>query len=169
MSPKRPLRFDPIAEARRQWEVRGWGAPASMAAATSIMRAQQLVLAGVEAALREFDLTFARYEALVLLRFSREGRLPLGKMGERLMVHPTSITNAIDRLEEQGLVRRVPHPEDRRAILAEITPVGVDLVERATQAVVEAEFGLGDLSEAEADRLTREIRKMRRAAGDFED
>ena len=85
-----------------------------MAAATAIMRVQQIVLAAVDEALRPFDLTFARYEALVLLQFSRKGSLPLGKMGERLMIHPTSVTNIVDRLEVQGFLRRVPHPTPSR-------------------------------------------------------
>ena len=108
-SPTRRLPFDPIAEARRHWDDR-WAGGAPMAAATSIMRAQQIVLARVDEALRPFDLTFARYEALVLLTFSRSGSLPLGKMGERLMIHPTSVTNIVDRLEAQGLVRRARPP-----------------------------------------------------------
>jgi len=107
------LSFDPIAEARRQW-LRRWEAAEPMAAATSIMRAQQIVLARVDAMLRPFELTFARYEALVLLSFTRTGALPLGKMGVRLMVHPTSVTNTVNRLEAQGFVRRVPHPTSNR-------------------------------------------------------
>jgi hypothetical protein len=100
-----PLGFDPIDEARVQWSAR-WEPDVSdaMAAATSIMRAQQVVLAAVDGALRPFGLTFARYEGLVLLLHSRRGVLPLGKMGPRLMIHPTSVTNIIDRLEQQGLV-----------------------------------------------------------------
>ncbi len=93
-----------------------------MAAVTSIMRAQQILLAELDALLRPFDLTFARYEALVLLSFSRTGALPLRLIGERLMVHPTSVTNTIDRLERAELVVRRPNPEDRRGTLAEITP-----------------------------------------------
>src|SRR3954463_15060788 len=92
------LRFDPIDEAKRQWDQR-WEGGAPMAAATSIMRAQQIVLAAVDGALRPLGLTFARWEALVLLSFTRTGSLPLNKIGERLMVHPTSVTNTIDRLE----------------------------------------------------------------------
>src|SRR5512132_36997 len=111
----RPLDFDAIAEARRQWEARDWGAPAAMSATTSIMRAQQICLATMDEVLRPFDLTFARYEALVLLAFSRQGALPLGKMGDRLMLHPTSVTNIIDRLERQELVRRVAHPTGARS------------------------------------------------------
>ena len=56
-----------------------------MAAVTSIMRAQQILLAELDAVLRPYGLTFARYEALVLLTFSRCGVLPLGLIGERLM------------------------------------------------------------------------------------
>lgn len=168
MSSQRRLPFDPIAEARRQWLLR-WEAAEPMAAATSIMRAQQIVLARVDAMLRPFKLTFARYEALVLLLFSRTGALPLGKMGDRLMVHPTSVTNTINRLEAQGLVRRVPHPTDRRTTLAEITPEGREVVTEATKVLVEARFGLESLSEEEAVELTRLVRTLRMAVGDFED
>ena len=140
-----------------------------MAAATSIMRAQQIVLAQVDAMLRPFDLTFARYEALVLLYFSRRGALPLGKMGDRLMVHPTSVTNSINRLEAQGFVRRIPHPTDRRTTLAEITPEGREVVEQATAVLVEARFGLNALAEEEAVELTRLVEVLRRGVGDFRD
>jgi DNA-binding MarR family transcriptional regulator len=166
----RPLPFDAIAEARRQWEAHNWPAPEAMAAVTSIMRAQQIILARVDAVLRPFDLTFARYEALVLLYFSRSGALPLGKMGDRLMLHPTSVTNIIDRLEEHRLVRRTPHPTDRRTVLAEITDEGRDVVMRATKAVAGgAALGMGGLNEREMDRLTNLLRKLRVDAGDFPD
>ncbi len=165
----RPLPFDAIAEARRQWEAHGWPVPSAMAAATSIMRAQQIILARVDTVLRPLDLTFARYEALVLLYFSRQGALPLGKMGDRLMLHPTSVTNIIDRLEDQGLVRRVPHPTDRRTTLAEITDEGRAVVEKATEATGAAQLGMGGLSDRELDRLTRLLRKLRVDAGDFPD
>jgi DNA-binding MarR family transcriptional regulator len=167
VSNPRPLDFDAIAEARRQWEAHGWTAPAAMAATTSIMRAQQIILATADEALRPFDLTFARYEALVLLAFSRQGSLPLGKMGDRLMLHPTSVTNIVDRLEMQGLVRRVAHPTDRRTKLAEITDDGRRVVEKATESVSATSFGLGALDETELDTITDILRKMRVDAGDF--
>ena len=163
----RPLPFDAIAEARRQWEAHRWPVPSAMAAATSIMRAQQIVLARVDTVLRPLDLTFARYEALVLLYFSRQGSLPLGKMGDRLMLHPTSVTNIIDRLEDQGLVRRVPHPTDRRTTLAEITDDGRAVVEKATEAATSATLGMGGLTDRELDQLTTLLRKLRVDAGDF--
>jgi DNA-binding MarR family transcriptional regulator len=167
MSNPRPLDFDAIAEARRQWEAHGWDAPAAMAATTSIMRAQQIILARAEEALRPFDLTFARYEALVLLAFSRNGSLPLGKMGDRLMLHPTSVTNIVDRLEQQSLVNRVAHPTDRRTKLAEITDDGRRIVGKATEAVSATSFGMGALDDDELDNLIAMLRKLRVAAGDF--
>lgn len=138
-----------------------------MAAATSIMRAQQIVLARVDEALRPLGLTFARYEALVLLTFSRRGSLPLGKMGERLMVHPASVTNIVDRLERQSLLRRVPHQTDRRTTLAEITDEGRALVLLATKEVVKSGFGLDKLSETELDDLSGTLRTLRFGTGDF--
>ena len=109
MASSRPkkLPFDPIDEAARQWAQRWDGVPA-MHAVTSLMRVQQLVLGRLDAILRPHGLTFARYEALVLLCFSSRGSLPLGKMGERLQVHPTSITSIVQRLEADGLVSRRP-------------------------------------------------------------
>jgi DNA-binding MarR family transcriptional regulator len=160
------LPFDPIDEAARQWEDR-WGAVPAMHACTSLMRVQQLVLGRLDAILKPHGLTFARYEALVLLVFSSRGSLPLGKMGERLQVHPTSVTSIVRRLEESGLVHRVPHPDDGRAVLAEITPSGRALVERATTDLVGAEFGLGALDEERLQQLSEVLRPVRSAAGDF--
>lgn len=164
--PSGPLSFDPIAEARRQWSQR-WACADAMAAATSIMRVQQIVLASVDKALAGLGLSFARYEALVLLHFSRRGSLPLGKMGERLQVHPTSVTNLIDRLEEKGLVRRVRHPTDRRTTLAEITEEGRGVVEEATRAVVATGFALEGLPPEDLGALTAILRRARMNAGDF--
>lgn len=162
------LAFDAIEEARLRW-VKEWPEAAeSMAAATSIMRAQQIVLRAVDGALRPLGLTFARYEALVLLSFTRSGSLPLGKMGQRLMIHPTSVTNIIDRLAEAGLVERIPHPEDRRATLAHITDAGIELAARATKAVNAVEFGVGSLSELEQGEIIDLIRNLRRGVGDLQ-
>jgi len=136
------LPFDPIARADELW-TRHWGGVPSMGAITSIMRAQQILLGELDALLRPYGLTFARYEALVLLTFSRRGALPLGVIGERLMVHPTSVTNIISRLERQQMVVRRPNPSDGRGRLAEITDAGRDVVERATRDLMAAEFGLG--------------------------
>lgn len=138
-----------------------------MAAVTSVMRVQQILLSAVDGALKPLGLTFARYEALVLLDFARRGSLPMRVMGERLQLHPTSVTNIVDRLEGDGLVRRLPHPTDRRATLVELTPDGQVRLEKATAAVTAIEFGLTGLSAEDQDRLTELLRSVRRASGDF--
>lgn len=154
--------MDPIAEARRQWEAHGWRAAApGMAVVTSVMRVEQLFLAEVERHLRPFGLTFARFELLRLLAFTRTGSLPLGKLGARLQVHPTSVTNAVDRLEAQGFVRREPHPTDGRTRLATITDAGRAVVERATTVLNDGVFGDVGLTEREAETLLRLIGKVR--------
>ncbi|HZK35868.1 MAG TPA: MarR family transcriptional regulator [Aeromicrobium sp.] len=160
------LDFDPIDEAARQWAGR-WDAVASMRAVTSVMRAQQLLLARLDGVLRPHDLTFSRYEALVLLTFSRRGALPMGKIGERLQVHATSVSSLIQKLQTSGYVERVQHPSDRRAFLARITANGREVVERATADLTFAEFGMDALTEAERDGLFDVLRKLRQDAGDF--
>ncbi|MGH3347997.1 MAG: MarR family winged helix-turn-helix transcriptional regulator [Nocardioides sp.] len=160
------LPFDPIDEAARQWTGRWPGVPA-MHAVTSLMRVQQLVIGRLDALLKPHGLTFARYEALVLLTFSSRGSLPLGKMGERLQVHPTSVTSIVRKLEADGHVTRRPHPEDGRAVLAEITDAGRAVVETATTELVGADFGLGVLDDDSLGRLSELLRPVRQAAGDF--
>jgi DNA-binding MarR family transcriptional regulator len=138
-----------------------------MVAATSVVRAQQIILDEVQKALKPFDLTFARYEALVLLYFSKRGALPLGKMGERLQVHPTSVTSAIDRLERQGFVRRQPDAHDRRSVIAEITDTGNAVVQQATAELTRMEFGLSKLSDRDLETLAAVLGRLRLAAGAF--
>jgi DNA-binding MarR family transcriptional regulator len=169
VSGHRPLAFDPILEARRQWAAHGWADSADgMAAVTSIIRAQQIYLARVDQVLRPLGLTFARYEVLMLLVFSRTGSLPLNKMGARLQVHPTSITNAVDRLEDQDLLHRVPHPTDRRTTLAEITEEGRELALKATAAINTAVFAAPGLPDPDVSTLVDLLKDLRRSAGDFE-
>jgi DNA-binding MarR family transcriptional regulator len=165
-----PLRFDPIEEATRQWRKHWGAAPAApMSAVTSIMRAHQILLARLNALLEPFELTFARYEALMLLYLSRRGSLPLGKMGTRLQVHPTSVTNLIDGLERSGYVTRSPHPSDRRTTLATITDDGRRVAREATKVLNEQRFGTTPLNQREARELTGLLRELRRGAHDFEE
>ena len=163
-----PLPTDPIAEAHRQWVAHGWeDAADGMALVTAIMRTQQVLLNRIEKVLGPFGLTFARYELLTLLSFTRHGALPMAKASARLQVHPTSVTNAVDRLEQAGLVARTSHPTDGRMTLVEITRDGRALAKEATHELnteVFADPGFGD---AEIGELNRMLENFRRAAGDF--
>jgi DNA-binding MarR family transcriptional regulator len=166
-----PLEFDPIDRAGTLWE-QHWPDEqrevyASMRAVTSIMRAQQILIAELDAMLRPLGVTFSRYEALVLLVHSKNGSLPLSKIGERLQVHATSVTNVIDRLEAAGLVRREPNPRDGRGTLAVITDEGRKVAAKATMEFNSARFGMSALSSADLDALFRILRRLRVEAGDF--
>ena len=162
------LPFDPIEEATRQWEAR-WGAEplAAMAAVTSVMRAQQILLARLNQMLRPWQLTFPRYEALMLLHFSRAGALPLGKMGDRLQVHRTSVTSIVDGLEKLGYAERSPHDRDRRTTLATITPRGREVAVEATEHLNSERFATAPLDDDDAVTLVETLRRLRSGAGDF--
>jgi DNA-binding MarR family transcriptional regulator len=138
-----------------------------MSAVTSIMRAQQILLARLNETLKPFGLTFPRYEALMLLYYSRRGALPLGKMGVRLQVHRTSVTNIIDGLERSGYVVRERHERDRRTILAAITDRGREVAERATPVLNDMRFGIGPLEGEELAAITHIFERMRADADGF--
>ena len=161
------LSFDPIARADELWKQR-WGNVPAMAAITSVMRAHQILLAEVDSVVRPHGLTFARYEALVLLTFSRAGELPMSKIGERLMVHPTSVTNTVDRLVRSGLVTKRPNPNDGRGTLASITGRGREVCDAATRDLMAADFGLAAYDEEECREIFAMLRPLRVAARDFE-
>ncbi|GAA1901296.1 MarR family winged helix-turn-helix transcriptional regulator [Lapillicoccus jejuensis] len=162
------LDFDPVDRAGDLWE-RHFGDATAMRFVTSVMRAQQILLATLDATLKPYGVTFARYEVLVLLHFSRDGRLPLSKIGQRLQVHPTSVTNAIDRLVAAGLVDRAADETDRRRVFASLTPRGTQVVTDATAALMGLEFGVVGLDDEDQTRGFDLLRGLRAAAGDFRD
>jgi DNA-binding MarR family transcriptional regulator len=147
--------------------MRGWPGPDELAAAQSILTASQMILTAVDAALEPFGLTFARYEALALLSFSKEGRLPVGKLSARLRVHPASMTNTVTKLEADGLLRRLSDSSDRRTVLAEITDDGLALVQVATEELAKAQFGTAGLDPDQRTAIVRIIRDFRIARGEF--
>jgi DNA-binding MarR family transcriptional regulator len=133
----------------------------------SIIRVQMILLSRLNTMLEPFGLTLARYEALMLLYFSRRGTLPLGKMGTRLQVHPTSVTNLVDSLERAGLACRQPHASDRRMTLATITDAGREVGEAATKILNNSHFGMDPLPPQALDTIIRTLAIMRERAGDF--
>ena len=165
-----PLPVDPIAEAKRQWAAHGWtDAAAGMSVVTSVIRAQQLLMARIDAALKPFGLSFARYEMLRLLGFTRQGRMPMASAIARLQVHPTSVTNTVDRLVRDGFVVREPHPIDGRAAMLVLTDAGRGLVERATDALNSQVFADPELADDDMVELVRILARFRKDAGDFTD
>ena len=117
--------------------------------------------------LKAFDLTFSRYELLMLLHFSRRGSLPLKKASVRLQVHPTSVTNAVDRLEAAELVKRLPHPTDGRGTLVAITDEGRRTALKATDVLNAEVFARPGLPARRVGTLVSVLEDLRRSAGDF--
>ena len=168
----KPIRlpFDPITRAAQLW-TRRWGRtsqPLAMASATSIMRVQQLLITDYDAIVGRHGLTFARYEALVLLAFSRDGRLGMSKIGQRLMVHPTSATHIIQRLDAQGFVRARPQPGRRPRHPGRHHPGRARRDGGGDRRPRRGRFSLGMLSAAEHEQLFELLRKVRVGAADFD-
>ncbi len=161
-------RRDPIHEAHRQWVAHGWeDAADGMAMVTTLVRVQQLLLERIDAVLRPLDLTFARYEVLMLLSFSRSGSLPMARVGSLLQVHPTSATSAVARLEAQGWVRRTRSTTDGRVVLASVTDEGRAVAARATDGLNREVFGRPGMPPERVQALTALLEEHRRAAGDL--
>ncbi|WP_435769090.1 MarR family winged helix-turn-helix transcriptional regulator [Nocardioides sp. SYSU DS0651] len=158
---------DPIRAAHEQWLRHGWSDAADgMALVTSVVRVQQLFMERIDAVLRPLDLTFARYEILRLLSFSRAGAMPMSRVGALLQVHPTSVSSAVDRLVQQGYVERLRPDTDRRVILASLTDAGSEVVERATEALNAAVFERPGLAAADVDRLVGLLTRLRGGLGE---
>lgn len=161
---------DPMEEAREGWTAAGWGATAlAMVNITSIMRVQQILLAQINAVLRPYGISFARLEVLMVLLLAgdRHG-MPLGLVGARLQVHPGAVTSAMDRLEADGLVRRVPHPTDGRGTLAVIMPRGQKLALQAINDVNALVLEPFEPSGEAGEELFALLRDIRAAAGDLD-
>ena len=166
-SPSGPA--DPIEEFVDEWRAAGWGEELPMAVVASIMRAERMLLNRNEATLRSFDLTFPHYKLLVALLFRPGNAVPMSNLSELLMVHPTSVTNTVDRLEGRGLVQRARHPRDRRALVVELTDDGRDTARRVVKALVGDGFGVRGLTDAELRSLVALLRKVRVGAGELTD
>lgn len=170
MKRQRPLRIDPIAEAKRKWTDAGWKEAApGMAVYASVMRVHQLMLSDVENVLKPFNLSFARFELLRLLAFSRLGELPMSSVVSRLQVHPASVTSIVDRLVLDGFAARRAHPSDGRATMLVITDAGREITQRSTLALNAESFESLDLETEDINQLTGILARYRKNAGDFED
>src|ERR1700730_11186450 len=138
---------DPVEWVRARWDAQALPESKRFAAVASVMRTHQVVTAALDGALRQFELSRTMYLVLVTLALSTRGERPLSYLSRYLMVHPTTITQLVDELEKRKLVRRVPHPTDRRTTLAEILPAGRRLMKQATVAAAAAGFGMAEVDD----------------------
>lgn len=101
------------------------------------------------------------------LLFSRNGSMPLGKMRDRLQVAPGAVTNAIDRLERDGLVARQTHAEDGRITIARITRDGRTLALKAVTQVNEHVYHHMNMTQDEMETLYNQLQLIRQRADGF--
>jgi DNA-binding MarR family transcriptional regulator len=159
---------DPILEAYQLWIGNGWEDSADgLAAVTSIMRVNQVLAKRADEILSPADLTFSRYEVLVRLHFN-DGALRMTHLGKLLQVHQTSVTGLVDKLEAQGLIKRTPHPTDRRSTVVRITPAGDSLLQKAIKLLNSELFRDLGLTGDEVRALTALLTKLRRSWADVE-
>jgi len=163
------LNFDPIEKASEQWAER-WGEESvpAMAAVTSVFRVQQVLIDRLNRILKPYHLSFARYQALILLYFSRSGELTLSKMSERLQVRKASITNLVDGLEILGYVTRKPGSRDRRQTYAVITERGRNIAAASAERLIQEGFGTSPIENGELEQITELLTSIRAEAGGFE-
>jgi DNA-binding MarR family transcriptional regulator len=138
----------------------GTKAPCSLLQALS--HADHLFSARLEAALDRSGLSIAKFGVLKTLSKESEP-LPLGQLAERLACVKSNITQLIDRLEKDGLVRRVPDVEDRRSTRAVITKQGRRRYEAGLKVQLELEEELLDgLSLEEQAQVASALKKLTR-------
>lgn len=117
--------------------------------------------------LARFDLTPDEYDVLATLRrsgkpYALNPRRLLGSM----MVTSATVTHRLDKLESRGLVERIPDPDDRRGVIARLTPAGRRLVDRAAVThVAREEELLASLSKKERECLVGHLRRLSEATG----
>jgi DNA-binding MarR family transcriptional regulator len=159
---------DPVVIADAHWKEHGWDTGWHFRASLSIYRVAELIRQHDEDVMRPVRLTSAKHEALAMIYFSRHGEVALGRLGERLLVHPTSVTSTVDALERLGLVQRTGHPTDRRATLARITAKGRRAIQQTCSQLGAQHSGLDALTADDAQRLFDLLVKVRAAAGDLQ-
>jgi DNA-binding MarR family transcriptional regulator len=157
---------DPVEWSRQRWIEQKQPLPEQFSAMAAVLRTHQAICAIIDAALRTHDLTRTGYLLMTTLMMSRDSTRPLGQLSKHLMVHPTTVTLVVDQLEKRGLLRRTPHPTDRRTILASLTPAGMELLDKATKALADVEFGFTGVSEGLSIRLVDVLRDVRIRIGD---
>ena len=165
----RPSPYDVVEASRRVW-VERWdeSAASGNAVFTAILRSQQMLMHQVNEVMKEHGLTFARYEVLAWLAAEPRSALALSWISEVLRIPPATVTNLIDRLVADGLVRRVPHESDARTTLAEITDHGRAVEQKATEELNEGVYRPLALSDRDRERLIDLLGDLRSRGGEFD-
>lgn len=108
------------------------------------------------------------YEVLVVLRRNEPKRLTPVQISSQLQVSPSGMTSKLDRLENLGLVRRLPDPADRRVVGIELTDTGRSAADQAFMINLSLYDSLLEpLTDAERDALDKLLRVILQRSGDL--
>ena len=133
------------------------------AAFLDLLRTTDILSRRLVAVLKAGDLSANQYNVLRILRGSPEG-LPCGEIASCMITRDPHITRLLDRLEKRGLISRCRENEDRRMVMARITPDGLKLLARLDQPVEEAHRKqLGHLGRESLRALTELLQAARSA------
>jgi DNA-binding MarR family transcriptional regulator len=102
-----------------------------------LMRTTDMLSRGLASLLKTEALSANQYNVLRILRGS-PGGLPCGEIASRMITRDPDITRLLDRLEKRNLISRCRETQDRRMVMARITPDGLKLLARLDEPVVEA-------------------------------
>lgn len=112
--------------------------------------------------LKPFKLSIPQYLALYALA-GKEEAISLSELGAEIDAVPSSMTSIIDRLVQEELVSREPHPDDRRSITTTITAQGREVIAQLHDLrLADLAFMIDGLSDEEVRRLTETLRHLRR-------
>lgn len=101
-----------------------------------LLRTTEILSRGVAQVLKIEDLSSTQYNVLRILRGAPDG-LACGEIGNRMITRDPDITRLLDRLEKRGLIARCREAKDRRMVMARITPLGLELLARLDQPVID--------------------------------
>jgi DNA-binding MarR family transcriptional regulator len=134
----------------------------TMATVARILRAAELINGEIDGLAKRYGLTQAEGDILFSLRRAGQPyRLTPSQLSEALLVSSGTLTSRLDRLERKHLIRRHPHPSDRRSMEIELTEPARDSVDAAVTRHVENEQAmLAPLSPREREQLDRLLRKL---------
>ena len=111
----------------------------------------------------QYDLNSQQYNVLRVLKAAQPGAMATLALADRLVSRSPDITRLLDRLVERGLVERIRSAEDRRQVLARITPEGVKLLHTIAGPLAKChERQLGHLSADEVQSLIELLQAARR-------
>jgi MarR family transcriptional regulator for hemolysin len=108
-----------------------------------LLDASRVQFARLEEALKAIGLSAAKYKVLSQIAKSREP-VPLRLLAEEQQCVASNVTTLVDRLETDGLVRRVDDPADRRSKRAELTALGKEKVEAGARVVADVEAAFAE-------------------------